>query len=106
MNSAMLDLLQVHCIYIILLFVIGLYCVLATQNLVRLLIGVEVLMKAVTLLIIIAGNASGNPMLSQSLIITLIVIETVFIAVAMGVVISVYRHKKSLETNNLTRLKG
>jgi NADH:ubiquinone oxidoreductase subunit K len=90
----------------IVLFVIGVYCILATQNLVRALIGIEVLMKAVTLLIIIAGYASGRTSLAQALVITLIVVETVIIAVAMGIVLSIYKHTKSLDTENLTNLKG
>ena len=101
-----LHLIWIFCVYIIVLFVIGFYCILATLNLVRALIGIEVLMKAVTLFIIIAGHASGRTSLSQALIITLIVIETVMIAVAMGIVLSVYKHTKSLETDNLTKLKG
>ena len=90
----------------IILFVIGFYCILATLNLVRALIGIEILMKAVTLFIIIAGYVSGRASLSQALVITLIVVETVLIAVAMGIVLSVYKHTKSLETDNLTNLKG
>jgi NADH:ubiquinone oxidoreductase subunit K len=92
--------------YILMLFVMGLYCLLVTQNIVRALIGIEILMKAVTLLIIIAGQTIGNAALSQAMIITLIVIETVFIAVAMGIVLCVYKHSGSLDTNNLTDLKG
>ena len=101
-----MHLLWIFCVYIIVLFVIGFYCILATLNLVRALIGIEVLMKAVTLLIIIAGYASGRTSLSQALVITLIVVETVLIAVAMGIVLSVYKHTKSLETGDLTKLKG
>ena len=101
-----MHLLWIFCVYMIVLFVIGFYCILATLNIVRALIGIEILMKAVTLFIIIAGYASGRTSLSQSLVITLIVIETVLIAVAMGIVLSIYKHTKSLDTKNLTNLKG
>ena len=101
-----MHLIWIFFVYIIVTFVIGLYCILATTNLVRALIGIEVLMKAVTLLIIIAGYASGRTSLAQSLVITLIVAETVLIAVAMGIVLSIYKHTKSLDTKNLTNLKG
>jgi len=101
-----LHLLWIFFVYAVVLFVIGFYCILATMNLVRALIGIEVLMKAVTLLIIIAGYASGRTSLSQALVITLIVVETVLIAVAMGIVLSVYKHTKSLDTKSLTDLKG
>jgi len=101
-----MHLIWIFCVYVIILFVIGVYCILATLNLVRMLIGIEVLMKAVTLLIIVAGYASGRTSLSQALVITLIVAETVLIAVAMGIVLSIYKHTKSLETGSLTRSKG
>ena len=96
----------IFCVYMIVLFITGFYCILATLNLVRALIGIEILMKAVTLFIIIAGNASGRTTISQSIVITLIVVETVLISVAMGIVLSVYRHTKSLETKNVANLKG
>ena len=101
-----LNIFWIFSVYIIVLFVMGLYCILVTLNLVRALIGIEILMKAVTLLIIISGQACGSPALSQTMIITLIVIETVFIAVAMGIVLCVYKHTGSLDTRNLTKLKG
>ena len=106
MINPILNQFWIYGVYVIVLFTIGLYCILSTVNLVRILIGIEILMKAVTLLLVIAGNASGHKALSQSLIITLIVIETVFIAVAMGLVLCVYKQYKSLDANNLKNLKG
>jgi NADH:ubiquinone oxidoreductase subunit K len=105
-DSTALHLFWSYSVYIIIVFIIGLYCILATLNIVRVLIGIEVLMKAVTLLILISGNVSGHISLSQAMIITLIVIETVFIAVAMGIVLCVFGHDKSLDSRNLTNLKG
>jgi NADH:ubiquinone oxidoreductase subunit K len=106
MDSAALNMFWAYSVYIMIIFIIGLYCILATLNIVRVLIGIEVLMKAVTLLIIISGVASGHGSLSQAMIITLVVIETVFIAVAMGIVLCVFGSDKSLNTGNLTNLKG
>ena len=77
-----------------------------SRNLVRILIGLELLTKAVTLLIVVAGVATGRVSLSQSLVITLIVVEVVVIAVAAGVVIASYQHTGSLETRALEKLKG
>jgi NADH:ubiquinone oxidoreductase subunit K len=106
MDSALLNVFWTYSVYVIVLFVIGLYCILVTLNLVRALVGIEILMKAVTLLLVIAGFTCGRSALTQSLIITLIVIETVFIAIAMGIVLGVQRQTGSLETKNLTKLKG
>lgn len=91
---------------IIMLFIAGLYCVLVTQNLMRVLIGLELLMKAVTLLLIVAGYATGRVALAQALVITLIVIEVVVIAVMAGVILSIYRHTGSLDASSLKSLKG
>ena len=89
-----------------LLFVTGVYCLLASRNLIRLLIGLELLTKAVTLLIILAGYVTGRPETAQTLAITLIVIEVMVIAVAAGIVLNVYRQTQSLNANNLKQLKG
>jgi len=93
-------------VFIPLLFIIGMYCVIATRNLIRTLIGLEILMKAVTLLIILAGHVTNRMALAQTLVITLIVIEVVVMVVAAGVIINIFRHNNSLDARNLQNLKG
>lgn len=93
-------------IFVILLAVTALYCILFSRNLIRILIGLELLIKAVTLLIALAGYIIGNMALAQTLIITLIVIEVVVIAVAAGIVIGAQRHNQSLDVRTLQNLKG
>jgi len=90
----------------IMLFVMGFYCIFFTFNLVRALIGVELLIKAVTLLIITAGYITGHMALAQAIVITLIVVEVVFIVVATGVVIGLHKHNGTLDTRKLRNLKG
>ena len=91
---------------VILMFVIGIYCLLMTRNLIRILIALEVLTKAVTLLIIAVGYVTGQISMAQSFVITLIVIEVVIIAVAAGIVIGLHRHNETLDTRELRNLKG
>ena len=91
---------------IIILFVAGLYCILVTRNLMRVLIGLELLTKAVTLLLIVAGYATGKTALAQAIVITLIMIEVVVMAVMAGVILSIYRHTGSLDASNVKSLKG
>jgi multisubunit Na+/H+ antiporter MnhC subunit len=93
-------------IFIILLSVMGAYYIIATFNLIRSLIGLELLIKAVTLLIVLAGYLTGNEGLAQALVITLIVIEVVIMVVAGGIVVSVYRNNRTLDTRRLKELKG
>lgn len=93
-------------IFVILLAVTALYCILFSRNLIRILIGLELLIKAVTLLIALAGYITNHMPLAQTMIITLIVIEVVVIAVAAGIVIGAQRHNQSLDVRTLRNLKG
>jgi multisubunit Na+/H+ antiporter MnhC subunit len=70
------------------------------------LIALEILIKGATLLIILAGYATGQEALAQSLVITLIVIEVVVMTVAVGVVLGIRRHTGSLDISNIRNLKG
>lgn len=92
--------------FVMLLAVAAFYCILFSRNLIRILIGLELLIKAVTLLIALAGYITGHMALAQTMIITLIVIEVVVIAVAAGIVIGAQRHNQSLDVRTLRNLKG
>jgi NADH-quinone oxidoreductase subunit K len=89
-----------------LLLVTGIYCILMTRNLLRILIGLEILMKAVTLLLITAGWVTHWNTISQSFVITLIIIEVVVMVIACGIIIGIYRYNNSLSTQKIKNLKG
>ena len=92
--------------FAVLLVGVGLYCLLTMRNTVKLLIGVEVIAKGVTLALVVGGAARGNLMVAQSLAITVIVVDVAVIATALALVININRHTKSLDVRKLTRLKG
>jgi len=106
MSTAPISLFWPLCIFIITLFIMGFYCIFATYNLIRALIGVEILIKAVTLLIIVVGYVTGNEVLTQACVITLIVIEVVIMAVAAGIILGLHAHNQSLDVRKLRNLKG
>ena len=100
------NLFWVFSIFIILLFVCGFYCLLVTRNFIMALIGLEILTKSVTLLIIIAGYVSNRLALAQSMAITIIVIEAVVIAVAAGIIFGIFKKTDSLNITKLMNLRG
>lgn len=106
MSAHLQALFSVNVIFIVLLSLTGLYCILISRNLIRILIGLELLIKAITLLIALGGYITGRMPLAQSLIITLIVIEVVVIAVAAGIVIGAHQHTQTLDVRTLRNLKG
>ena len=105
MNGEAAGLFYLFGFFIVLVSICGLYCILVTRNLIRAIIGLEILIKGVTLLLVVAGYAAGQPALAQALVITVIVIEVVLIAVAGGIALRVFRHTDSLEVGELRKLK-
>jgi NADH:ubiquinone oxidoreductase subunit K len=98
--------IKLFLIAIVALFIIGIYTIIATRNLIRTLLGLELTTKAVTLLFILIGFLSGRTGIAQALVITVIIIEVVVIAIAAGLVLGVFRHHHSLDTRNLRNMKG
>jgi len=92
--------------FIVMLFICGAYCLIVTRNMMRALIGIELLIKAVTLLIILAGYVTGRTALAQALVITIIVIEVVVAATAASIIVWVFRHTNTLDVKSLRNLKG
>ncbi|MCX7006082.1 MAG: NADH-quinone oxidoreductase subunit K [Kiritimatiellaeota bacterium] len=93
-------------VFVALMAVVGLYCLIVTRDMLRILLALEIITKAVTLLLIVGGMASGHMALAQTLVITLIVIEVVVIVVGAGIVIAVFKHTGTLDVRRLRNLKG
>jgi multisubunit Na+/H+ antiporter MnhC subunit len=98
--------LKTYWVFIVPLAVAGIYCLVATRNFIRVLIGLEIMAKAVTLLIVVAGYATGRTALAQSLVITMIVVEVVVVTVAAGIVQCIYGRNESLDIRKARNLKG
>jgi len=88
------------------LFFLGLYCLLTMRNLIKLFIGIEIVGKGVSLVLIATGWARQSILLAQSLVVTYIVIEVSLVATALAVIINLFRTNQSLDIRKLTRLKG
>lgn len=90
----------------IMLILTGFYCMWVTHNLIRILIGVELMTKGVTLILAAAGYLTGNTGTSQAFIITLIVMEVVILVAASGVVIGHFKKCGNLDARQMNKLKG
>ncbi len=98
--------LAVFGIGVVLLLIIGLYCIVMTRNLIRAVIGLVLLTKSATLLLIIAGSLAKQSALAQALVITVIIVEVVVVTVAVGIILRLYQHNRSLDAALLRNLKG
>lgn len=106
MNPAPWQIFSIYGFFAALILIIGTYCLIVTRNMLRALIGIEIMIKAVTLLIIAAGYIIGNTGFAQGMVITIIVVEVVLVVIAGGIAISVFKHNDSLDVRNLEKLKG
>ena len=93
-------------ISVALILAVGIYSLVVTRNLIRILLSVEILTKAVTLMMIGAGYAIDKMADVQSYVISIIVIEVMMLVVATGIVFGVYNKNGTLDTKELNNLKG
>jgi NADH:ubiquinone oxidoreductase subunit K len=106
MNNINVEQIRMYLLFVTLIATIGIYYMIATRNLIRILIGLELISKSVTLLFASAGYFTNNTGLAQTFIISIIVVEVVVIAVGAGIIISVFKKYGTLETKNIKKLKG
>ena len=78
---------------------VGLYGLLTVRNLFQIIIALQILVKAAVLALVIAGKASGQVNLGQSLAVTVIVADTVVAVVALALAIQVKRRLGTLDVN-------
>jgi NADH-quinone oxidoreductase subunit K len=86
------------------LFAIGLASLVARCNVIKMVMGLEFLGKAISLLFILGGYLSGDVGVSQAVVITLIAIEAVVAGVALALVILLRRVYKTFDIAAISRL--
>lgn len=106
MNADPWPLFNIFGFFITMVFICGLYCILATRSIIRVIIGWELLIKAVTLLMVLTGYITGQTALTQCLVITIIVIEVIVAVVAGGIALRIFGYNDNLDVRKLTNLRG
>jgi NADH-quinone oxidoreductase subunit K len=85
---------------------IGFYGLLACRNLIKVVIALQILVKAAVLGLITAASMNGRLNLGQSMAITVIVADTVVAVVGMALAIQVRRRMGTLDIKRLSNLRG
>jgi NADH:ubiquinone oxidoreductase subunit K len=93
-------------IAVLLVLITGLYSLLMTKNLVRMVISLELMTKSVTLLIIVIGYIVNRPGLTQSMVVTMIIIEAVTSAVAVGIAVGLFHCFNTLDIKKIKASLG
>ncbi len=84
----------------------GFYGLLVSRNLIKIVIALQILVKAALLALVAAGNVSGQINLGQSLAITVIVADTVVAVIGIALGVQIRRHVGTLDVRDLSKLRG
>ena len=87
------------------LFVVGLFAVLTRRNAIMALIGIELILNAASLNFVAFSQLYEDNLTGQVAALFLIVLAAAEIAVALAIVITVYRKYKTINLDELNTLK-
>ncbi len=90
----------------VLLFLIGLGGLLVQRSAIKQVVGLKIMLQGVTLGLIQAGRMNGDLRFAQSMVISALIVEAVVIAVALALIVNVFRHYPSGDVDQLNRLQG
>jgi NADH-quinone oxidoreductase subunit K len=96
---------QVAIIGVLGLVGIGVYGLLITRNLIKVVIALQILAKGALLALITAGSVSGKINLGQSLAVVVIVVDTVVAVIGLALALQVKRRLGTLDVKELSTLK-
>ncbi|MGY5862899.1 MAG: NADH-quinone oxidoreductase subunit K [Candidatus Thorarchaeota archaeon] len=108
----MFDMLQIYLIFALILYVLGIYTLASARNMVKLVIGIEILVAAANLNFLALAAFTAEPNILgpidptvQTFVILSIIVGGVVAAVAMSLIVNAYRHYGTLDIRELRRLR-
>lgn len=85
---------------------VGFYGLLITRNLIKIVMVLQILIKAVILALVLAGKLSGNLGLGESTAATVIVADTIVAVVGLALAVQVRRRFGTLDVPKISTLRG
>jgi NADH-quinone oxidoreductase subunit K len=83
----------------------GLLGLLVTRNLIKVVVGLQVLVKGAMLALVLAGKLSGQVQTGQTMALTVIVADTIVSVVALALAVQVRRQFGTLDLQALSTLR-
>ena len=99
--------LQGFMLFALLLFCIGLYGVLARRNLIGILIGIELMLNAASVnFLAVNYYLSPDPVIGQVVVLFIIGLAAAEAAIALSIILAVYRQRNAIDVDMISELKG
>lgn len=102
----MTDLFSGYFVLSLVIFLLGLYCVISQRNLIKIVIGLQIMGKAVILNFITAGYYQNNSGIAQAIVMTAILIDAIVAAVLLALIVNMFRINMEILADKIARLKG
>lgn len=84
---------------------LGLLCLMTGKNMLKMIIGIEIIVQAITISFVNGGFVNGNLALGQSMAITVIAIDVIIVAIGLSLIVLTHKLTNSTSVDDLTRLK-
>ena len=84
---------------------VGFYGLLITRNLIKVVIALQILVKATLVALVLAGRMQGQVDLGQSLALTVIVADTIVAVIGLALAVQVRRYFGTLDVQKLSSLR-
>lgn len=101
----MLSLPEIGIYFSLLLFIIGLFGVMARKNILFMMLGVEIMLNSANLAFVCASKITGT-VDGQVVMFFVMAVAACEAAIGLAMIISLYRTKSSIEADDLKLLRG
>ena len=99
--------LEAWVLFALVLFCLGLYAVLARRNLIAILIGIELMLNAVSVNVLAFNYfVAPDPAIGQIIVLFIIGLAAAEAAIVLSIVLTVYRQRSAIDVDDLEELRG
>ena len=90
---------------VVLLLGVGLYGLLISRHLIKVVVALQIMIKAAMVALVVAGEAVGQVNLAQSIVLTVIVVDTIAAVLALALIVQIKRQTGTLDAADLAHLR-
>jgi len=87
--------------FAVVLIALGMYCIITKRNMIKTVIGIEIMAKGVALSFLATG---GMP--AQVIVIAAIAVDAIIAALMLSMIVNAYKHSGSLDLDAMRKLRG
>ena len=90
----------------LILLAIGLGCLLTRKRVIKQVIGLSIMLQGALVSILDAGVVNGKMEAAQSMVISALVVEAIVLAIALALIVNVFRYHPRGHVDDLDTLRG